>query len=85
MGRTILLPPFCACVTCNVTALLLCNLSGATQTFKMELAVFSEVSVSVYELIQHHIPEFLKLHHHWYENLKFCLLEARGRKSLDVC
>jgi hypothetical protein len=50
----------------------------------MELAMFSEVSVSVYELIQHHIPEVLKLHHHWYENLKFCLLEARDRKSLDI-
>ena len=58
---------------CNVTALLLCNLSGATQTFKMELTVFSEVSVCMYELIQHCIPEVLKLHHHWYENLKFCL------------
>jgi hypothetical protein len=72
MGRAIPQPPLCACLTCNVTALPLCNLWGATHTFKMELAVFSEVSVSMYELIQHHIPEVLKLLHHWYENLKFC-------------
>jgi hypothetical protein len=51
----------------------------------MELAMFSEVSVSMYELIQHRIPEVLKLRHHWYENFKFCWLEAHDRESLDVC
>jgi len=75
VGRAITLSPLSASLTCNVTALLLRNLSGATQTSKMELAVFYEVSVSIYELIQHHIPEVLKLHHHCYED-KFCLLEA---------
>lgn len=75
VGRDMTLPQVCAFLTRNVTTLPLPNLSGATQTSKMELAVFYEVSVSMYELIQHHIPEALKLQHHCYEN-KFCLLEA---------
>ena len=43
--------------------------------------MFCEVSVSIYELTQHHI---LKLHLQCCENLKFCLLVACDR-SFDVC